>query len=70
MKLTLFHRDENKNSNISTETPCVDGDVCEFSIVMYNKIKEELHAKTLTNLGTREFDNVCVKQMKFNYSTN
>jgi hypothetical protein len=32
--------------------------VCEFSIVMFNQTEEELHADTLTNLGTVK--KVCV----------
>jgi hypothetical protein len=70
MKLAFSKRDENKISKISTETPRNSGYVCEFSIVMFNKIQEELHAKTLTNLGTKEFFNVCVKNEKYFYSTN
>jgi hypothetical protein len=55
MNLTFFQRDENRNSKISTESPLAGGQVCEFSIVMFNKTEEELHVKTLTNLGTKEF---------------
>jgi hypothetical protein len=56
MKLAFNHRDYNRISEISTESPAKrTGHVCEFSIVMLNKTEEELHAKTLTNLGTKEF---------------
>jgi len=55
MKLAFNLRDYNRISEISTESPLVNGHVCEFSIVMLNKTEEELHAKTLTNLGTKEF---------------
>jgi hypothetical protein len=66
MKLAFNHRDENSNFEISTESPVNSaGRVCEFSIVMLNKTEEELHAKTLTNLGTKSLKRVCEKTKLF-----
>ena len=40
-------------------------EVCEIKNYITNQIKEEIHARTLTNLGTeeKEFRCVCVKHL-------
>ena len=72
MKLTFLQTSDNKISKSQrriryTGAACLGllniseaRQVCEIKNYITNQIKEELHAKTLTNLGTERIEFKCV----------
>ena len=60
MNLTFTEKHIKEISETQRRASLTTRRVCEIKNQISNQIKEELHAKTLTNLGTEEIEFKCV----------
>ena len=80
MKLSFFRTSQNEISKSQQRASLSMGQarfdstrtshVCEIKNYITNQIMEEIHARTLTNLGTEEKEFRCVCETKFDYLIN